>query len=476
MSVETPNKRVLFVSYLFPPVGGVGVLRVAKFIKFLPEHGWTSSVLTVENPSVPLFDESLLSGISANTIIRKAKTLEPGYALKSSVSASEGNASLLARMRSSVKTGLKTIANSLLQPDAQILWYPAAVKEGLRLLNERPHDVIVASGPPFTNLLVGATLARKSGLPLVLDYRDEWDISNAYWENKQAGRLSNRIQRRMQNRAVLASKAIVATTPLSAAALQQVAEKAGSRAMASCIYNGFDSEDFPSLPAGLPRTDYGNGTDLFRLSFAGTLWELTSIEPFVEGVKRLCERAPALTERLEIVIAGRRAGRQDEHIDRLQALPCKTVRLGYLEHSEAVKLMMTSDSLLLLLSDLPHADRVISSKVFEYMAAKKPVFAVTPDGDQCDVLSVHPGATICPPTDADRIAQSLASQLEEHRLGALPDGLTWDFSQFERRAQADRLAKLLDTLLIDSSDETRQAAAFRQPAQFEALHASESLT
>ncbi|MCA9076402.1 MAG: glycosyltransferase [Planctomycetaceae bacterium] len=449
MSVDPRTKRVLFVSYLFPPVGGVGVLRVAKFVKFLPEYGWSSSVLTVSNPSVPLFDESLLRDIPEDTIIRKAKTREPGYAVKSSVAAIEGSPSTAASLKSTIKNGIKAVAKSLLQPDAQILWYPAAVKEGLRLLTETPHDVIVASGPPFTNLVVGAALARKTGLPLVLDYRDEWDISNAYWENKQAGRLSNWIQRRMQSRAVRAAKAIVATTPLSAAALQQVSRRAGSRATAGHIYNGFDTSDFSANTNDSERTDYGNGVDRFRLSFAGTLWELTSIEPFVEGVRRLCELAPALAERLEIVIAGRRAGRQDEYIDRLSSLSCQTVRLGYLEHAEAVRLMVTSDSLLLLLSDLPHADRVISSKVFEYMAAKKPVFAVTPEGDQCDVLSEHPGATICSPANADQIADALASRLEEHRLGAMPDGLTWDFSQFERRAQAGQLADLLDSLTVD---------------------------
>ena len=455
MSAEFPNRRVLFVSYLFPPVGGVGVLRVAKFVKFLPECGWTSSVLTAENPSVPLFDESLLADIPGETIVRKARTREPGYAIKSSVAAAAPSPSFVAQCKRSVRDVLKRIANVVLQPDAQILWYPAAVSKGVQLLREVPHDVIVASGPPFTNLLVGASLSRKTGVPLVLDYRDEWDISNAYWENKRPGRITNWLQRRMQQRAVRAASAITATTPASARALQEVAIGSGSRATSTSIYNGFDPADFATPGESLRRDDFGNGTNLFRLCFAGTLWELTSIEPFVEGVRQLVERAPVLAERLEIVLAGRRAGRQEEFIDRLQGLPCKVVRLGYLEHSDAIRLMATSDSLLLLLSDLPHADRVISSKVFEYMAAKRPIFAVSPDGDQGDILREHPGATICRPRDSEGIAEALSERLEEHRCGIRPSVDDWDFSQFERRAQTAQLAELLDGIIQQSGRSVR---------------------
>ncbi|MCA9108375.1 MAG: glycosyltransferase [Planctomycetaceae bacterium] len=446
MSVESRSPRALFVAYLFPPVGGVGVLRVTKFVKYLPEFGWNSSVLTVSNPSVPLFDESLLNDIPEDTLIRKAHTLEPDYSHKVSTTPAAGSESRLSGWKSRVKTSVKWVAKAVLQPEAQILWYPAAVKAGVQLLREVPHDVIVATGPPFTNLLVGAALSRKTGVPLILDYRDEWVINSEYLENRLTGNMARWVQKQMQSRADRAASAIIATTPSSASAIHQLAQQAGSRATATHIYNGFDQDDFSKANTSLTRDDYGSGTDLFRISFAGTMWNLTSIEPFVKGVRRLCERSPHLAERLEIVLAGRRAAGQEELIDQLEELPVRTVRLGYLEHAEVTRLMMTSDSLLLLLSDLPHADRVISSKVFEYMAAKRPVFAVTPEGDQCDVLREHPGATICQPSDVDGIANALADRIEEHRVGAVPDGLTWDFSQFDRKTQAGQLARLMETV------------------------------
>lgn len=85
---QSRSKRLLLVTYPFPPVGGAGVQRVTKFVKYLPRHGWEVSVLTVANPSVPLFDPSLLDDIPANTIIHRARTWEPSYAMKATVSAS----------------------------------------------------------------------------------------------------------------------------------------------------------------------------------------------------------------------------------------------------------------------------------------------------------------------------------------------------------------------------------------------------
>lgn len=114
-------KRVLFVSYLFPPTGGVGVHRVTKFVKYLPQSGWESSVLTVSNPSVPLHDESLLKDIPAGTLIRRAKTCEPGYALKQAVSGGQNKPGASNRLVQGAKSLARKLANTVLQPDSQIL-------------------------------------------------------------------------------------------------------------------------------------------------------------------------------------------------------------------------------------------------------------------------------------------------------------------------------------------------------------------
>ncbi len=448
MSVK--RKRVLFVAYLFPPVGGVGVHRAAKFVKYLPDFGWDCSVLTALNPSAPLFDESLLKNIPANTIIRKAKTYEPGYAMKSMVSASHGTAKpsgIKNMILGGVKSAARTVSNFVLQPDPQVLWRPQAMREGLKLLRETPHDAIIATGPPFSSFLVGAALAKRTGVPLLLDYRDEWSISNAYWENKKQGRITNWLQTRMQRQAVLAAQSLLATTPSSAAAVAEFAREAGSTAPCTHIYNGFDPDDFAAHDAApIVKKDYGRGTDLYRMSFIGTLWNLNSIAPLVSAICQLAAMNPQLVSHLELVCAGRKTADQEAHLDRLTGLPCHVVRLPFVEHSEAVQLMRASDSLLMLNTDLPETKRIINAKTFEYMAAKRPVFVVAPEGDVWDILRDLPGTVLCAPSNVDTITEQLGLEIERHRCGVHHDDDHWNISRFERRQLAGELADLLNAM------------------------------
>lgn len=469
------TKRVLVVAYMFPPVGGAGVQRVTKFIKYLPEFGWEATVLTVENPSVPVFDESLLAEIPPQTRVVRAPTLEPGYALKRLVSASRetitnkssssstnshsqiasANDSALKQairnglsaLKACVRKGLRRMANFVLQPDPQILWHHHAVDTGLRILAEQHHDVIFVTAPPFSTFLVGAELSRRTGVPLVLDYRDEWGINLVYEENRQQDRWSRWRQSRMQHSAVRAASALVATTKHSATALSQVAHDAGSQARVTHIYNGFDAADFHAKRgqrSDLIAQKLLNERDAYKLAYVGTLWNLTSVEPVVKAVQRLSEQSPELTGRLEMHFAGRRTAPQEKLLDQLNDLPCRVVRHQYLDHDAALNLMQSADGLLLLLSDVPHAERVVPAKLFEYLAVRKPIFAIGPRGEVSDLLQNCPLGFAHLPSDVDGLAQRLGDEVERHRLGvSLPTEL-WNVDQFERRQLTGQLAKLLN--------------------------------
>jgi glycosyltransferase involved in cell wall biosynthesis len=240
---------VLFVSYQFPPVGGAGVQRPAKFAKFLREFGWDVSVLMAANPSVPVLDESLLADLPDDLVIEKARTWEPGYAVKRGLgqSTSGGTSSRGGWKRTllaPVRRAMRFAAGIVLQPDPQLLWLPNAYRSGLALLRRLRHDVIFATSPPYTILILGTLLSRRTGLPLVVDFRDEWDISGQYLENSQRDWFSRMIQRRMQRWVLRHANAIVATTQASTSAVAARAAEAGSRAESLCIYNGFDPGDF----------------------------------------------------------------------------------------------------------------------------------------------------------------------------------------------------------------------------------------
>ena len=438
-------KRVLYISYSFPPVGGAGVQRVAKFVKFTQQHGWIPSVLTVANPSVPVKDDSLSRDVPRETVVGRARTWEPGYALKRAVSAGEGageNAN--GRTGSRVKRALRALATLLLQPDPQILWAPAAIWEGMRLLREFPHEAIVASAPPFSSFVIGAILSRRTGIPLVLDYRDEWGLANQYFENRRADPLSRRIQMAMQQGCIKQASALIATTESSALALKTVRDAAASRAEVTCIYNGFDPDDFVATGPCRERR-----TDVYRLAYTGTLWNLTSVAPLVAATEQLANRRPDLCSRLELVFAGRRTAAQDRILMELRKLPCRLICHSYMEHADVLALVRSADGLCLLLSDVPGAERVVPAKIFEYMAAMNTVFAIAPAGEARELLASYPAKYLCAPGDPAAIAAAMEHAIERHFSGVEPPAMNWDPSKYSRKGQTAKLLRIIDRISMD---------------------------
>ncbi len=385
--------------------------RAAKFVKYLPRFGWAPTVLTVSNPSVPLFDESMLAEIPASVSIVKARTLEPDYKTKNSLSASAGSAKAQSGFRTWLKNSVRGFANMLLQPDPQVLWLPAALREGKRILKEQQFDVIFVTAPPFSSLVLGAWLSRHSGVPLVVDYRDEWDISNSVWENKVSNGFASAVQSRMQRFVLEQANTVVATTALSVAALKQKLAAIGKTSTTTaCIYNGFDPDDFAFLANEQPRTR----TEKIKLSYVGTLWNLTSIAPLVTALEEMFAASPAQTARIELEIAGRRTADQNALLKRLETTNVTLTLHDYLDHAEALRMMQQSDVLVLLLGDYEFAGRVVPAKTFEYMALRNTILALCPEGEVWSILEGMNNATCIAPSDVPKVKTFLTSMLEQH--------------------------------------------------------------
>lgn len=428
--------RVLLVSYHFPPVGGAGVQRPAKFARYLPEFGWDVSVLQAANPSVPLLDPSLLADLPSDLVVAKARTLEPSYAAKQATGGAPAAAGGAGR-----PSFVRRLASIVLQPDPQVLWYPDAVRVGRALLRRLPHQAILATAPSYSNLLVGARLARVSGLPLLCDFRDEWDISSTYWENAAHGRLVAGVQQRMQRAVLRQSRAIIATTVASTERLAERGREAGSTASAHCIYNGWDAHDLAAAATVAPAQPRIPGR--IRLVYTGTLWNLTSIAPVIAAVRALATDAPALVTRLEVMVVGRKTPEQQALLEPLAGLGVAFVDVPYCDHAVALATMQSADALLLLLSDLPGAERVAPAKVFEYLAVQRPILAVMPEGEIAALVRGAQGGGHYLPTDTEGISGWLRRMLE----GTTPPTPSATAgARFERRALAEELATLLTTV------------------------------
>lgn len=460
-SIETPvtgeladhatrRKRLLLVSYHFPPVGGAGVQRPVKFVKYLRRFGWDVSVLMAANPSVPVFDNSLLVDIPEGTHLEKARTWEPDYSLKKNMASQNKTGqtrSLFAPAKSACRKLVKAGAGLLLQPDAQILWYPNALKAGKKLLKSLHHDAILATAPPYSNLILASKLKQKFHLPLIADFRDEWDLSSKYLENHQQDHLSHLIQTRLQKSVLRHSDAIVATTQASTQRLLDRAHQFGTDAIAQCIYNGFDPDDFELLdePGYLPHKP--DTQKRFRIVYTGTLWNLTTVEPFVKSVEAIHQEAPDLLSSLELQFIGRKTPEQLELLERIKHTKTTLITEEYCAHHEALKKMARADALCLLLSDVEGADRVAPAKLFEYLAINREILSITPSGETADILKEFWPAGNFRANDAAGIVRWLKDRLKGN--SASPMENPEKINQFNREYQAGQLAELLNQLVLN---------------------------
>ncbi|MFO0675370.1 MAG: glycosyltransferase [Polyangiaceae bacterium] len=398
--------RALLVAYAFPPVGGAGVQRALKLAKYLPSHGVTPSVLTVSNPSVPVTDETLERDFPEGMEILRARTFEPGYAVKQAAwTASAAKKPSLAKR--AVKRAAD-VAKQLLVPDPQVLWQPAAqLALAKRLAGPSHDDVVVISGPPFSQFLLAPTARLRPGTAVVLDYRDEWSTYRSTYE-MMGSRLAGWVGDPLEAALLRSAHAITtATEEFRKNLLERFTFV--DPAKVTYIPNGYDPEDFPKdLPS--PRSDR------FVVTYAGTVFKLTSARGFLAAVKKLHAKNPELARLLEVRFIGRIV---DTELDAFEGMEeFGVTRLGYVDHVTVVRELSASHRVLCLLDDVPNVERIYPAKIFELMFLARPVLTLAPEGALTRLVRAHALGPVLPPRDVDAIVRELEGALLAFRDGS----------------------------------------------------------
>ncbi len=425
-----PELRALLVSYAFPPVGGAGVQRVAKLVKYLPEHGVTPAVLTVANPSVPVHDTSLLRDIPASTEIARARTFEPGYAAKKAAwtASSSPRSSMMQKL---VRTAAGFAKNALV-PDPQILWYPDARRALGARLRRKADDVVVISGPPFSQFLL-AMSAHRAGVPVVLDYRDEWSTVRSGYEmtaSPIARALGDRLEPALLRRA---TRVTTATPEFRDELLRTYPFLDPAHVVA--IPNGYDRDDLPAARPVPPR-------DRFVLTYAGTVFRLTSVRTLMSAIRTLHAREPDLGRVLDVRFLGRIVDTERDAFEGMDRFSVQTA--GYVPHDEVVAALSASHLVACVLDDVAGAERIYPAKIFELMMIGRPVLTIAPDGALARLARAHQLGDVVHPRDEPALVEALARRLRAFRDGDVDVApAPHSIERFDRRALAGEFAQVL---------------------------------
>ena len=451
-------KRVLIITYYWPPSGGSGVQRWVKFAKYLPSEGWQPVIYTPENPELTAVDKTLSAEIPPEAEIIRRPIFEPygiyrkliGKGASTDIktmiegSSSGDPASVTAAAAGGdvtpIRSGSKTwkqrlslwIRGNVFVPDPRVGWVRPSVRFLKKYLKEHPVDAIVTTGPPHSMHLIGLRLSRATGLPWISDFRDPW--TKMYYL-KHLG-LSKRTWRRlgkMEQRVLDGSSTVLAVTPLVQEDFQ-----ARTRTPVAMITNGYDREDFSGLepvPDGFFNIVH---TGLFAsdgnpLVFWKVLGSMVSDDP--EFADRLRLRLVGKVDR-EVFDAIAAAGLR-EHV----------VSLGYLDHAGAVREQRGATLLILPLRNDPEYRPILPGKLFEYLAARRPILGIgQEDGAMARVLSETGAGITADWQNESAIRATLESAWNAFRQPSGLPPVTGNISRFERRALTASLARLLNSL------------------------------
>ncbi|WP_136807953.1 glycosyltransferase [Desulfosediminicola flagellatus] len=426
-------KNVLVVAYAFPPIGGGGVQRVTKFVKYLRDYSWEPMVLTVANPSVPVIDQAMLDEIPHGISIFRAGSIEPSYAKKKTRSVSDPGIGI--RL---IKV-LKNILSNILLPDVQILWWPGLIFKLIKIIRNEKPDCLFVTAPPFSTFIPVVAIGNIFKIPVVLDYRDEWSFSRSQLENASKNRFAKFLDQYLERYVVSKCDAITVATQSYLDSLVMLYPVNASKV--TVITNGYDEQDF--ICGGF--NDSSCNTSDITIIYSGTVWKATSLRTFCDALRLVFQNDDTTAAVLRLKIFGRVVDAELKYLEEFDS--GKSIELlGYVEHKTLIEEFSSGDVLLLVLSDLPGANKIIAAKVFEYMATGKHIFAILPDGELKKLLSEnYDNVTFAEAGNVDDIARKLLIISENIESIRKRKGV--DISRFSRKELTGQLSKVFDQLI-----------------------------
>lgn len=432
-------KKVLIVTYYWPPSGGPGVQRALKFAKYLPQFGWEPIILTIKDGEYPAIDESLEKDIPEECMVYKTKAIEPNFLYKKFTGMKKDDKIPVANLAQKDLSWKKKLSNwvrlNLFIPDAKIGWIPYAVAEGKKIIEQEKPDVIFSTSPPPTVHLIAKKLAKWSGIKWVADFRDPWTNIH-YLQHQKINFLSKKYNKKLETEVVATcNKAICVSANFIDLITDDKKEKF------SVITNGFDEELDPIQTTRIKNSKF---TILY---IGGLTWNRYFNTFFVE-LKDLLIQGKLDRNKVTLKFAGSIAPEIQEELEELFKDLGIAEFHGYIPHTEAVKQMYTADLLLLFLEQVKGYEGHIPGKLFEYLSTGNQVLGIgNTSGESAKILRGTNSGDIFKPEEKTAIRTQILKVYSQWAIDAKPTNNTSLIETYSRKELTKQLAKQLNDML-----------------------------
>lgn len=423
-------KKVLIITYYWPPAGGPGVQRWLKFVKYLPEYGIEPIVYIPKNPTYPLIDEELQKDVSYNTTILKNNIIEPyGWASVFSKKNTKKISSGIIpdkKKQSALQKMMLWVRGNMFIPDARVLWVRPSVSYLSNYLQGSGIDTIITTGPPHSLHLIGMELQKRFGVKWIADFRDPW-TTIGYHKELRLSESSQQRHKKMERDVLNTADSIIVTSPTTKAEFEQLTNKP-----VTVITNGYDVELVAKEPLD----------EKFTLAHIGSFLSERNPKILWESLSELVSEDTEFKDKFELKLIGAVSQEVLTSIEQ-HGLTDYVNNMGYVSHSEAVKQQRKSQVLLLVEIDSPDTRCIIPGKLFEYMASERPVTGVGPQGaDFADIIKTTNTGVFVEYTEKEMLKDTLKSYFAQY----MGEGLkvhAIGLQQYSRRNLTNQLANLL---------------------------------
>ena len=422
-------KKVLIITYYWPPSGGAGVQRWLKFVKYLPQFGVQPIVLTVDPQyaSYAQKDPSLLNEVNRDTEIYRTKSFElyrfySWFSKKKEIPyggfANETKPGLFQKIS-------RFVRGNLLLPDPRKGWNKHAYRKALEIIQNHSVDTVITTGPPHSTHLIGLKLQKKTNVQWIADFRDPWtDIY--YYRQFYHTALARKADLRME-REVLEKADRLITVSKALMRLLNLKTRQNIQPKTTVLPNGFDEDDF--------KGKTGTRQDKFTITYTGTISETYDISGFFEALRKLDKTE---TAKMKIRFVGKVPAAIPERIKN-EFPELEQELTGYVDHQKSVEYLLCSSVLLLIIPKVENNEGILTGKFFEYLAARKPVLAIGPlNGDLAGIIGETGCGQLFGYSDSDGISRFI-----KNRLASAINPEPRNIDRYSRRGLTEQLSKIL---------------------------------
>lgn len=425
-------KKIVIISYYWPPAGGPGVQRWLKFVKYLRSFDIEPILYVPENPSYPIVDTTFADDIPRDITVLKKTIFEPYsfatiFSKKKTKTISKGI--ITKEKQTFIEKLLLYIRGNFFIPDARKYWIKPSVTYLKKYLQEEKIDTIITTGPPHSLHMIGLALRKELAVKWLADFRDPWTTIGYHSELK----LTKKSQKKHKEleAAVLQTADMIVTTSFTT---KEEFSKITKQPI-EVITNGYDVEKYEQKPL----------TEKFTISHIGSL--LSERNPIIlwEVLAELVQEETSFAKDLQLQFAGVISDRIKQKIKEV-GLENHTTYFGYVSHKKALELQRISRVLLLIEIDAEKTKGIIAGKIFEYMVAERPIIALGPEGaDIAKIIKETNTGTYFLYTEKEKLKAQILAYYNLYKIQQLktaPIGL----QKYSRKVLTGRLADLLHKL------------------------------